>query len=171
MSVEPCIIRVTPGEFSALRERPGTLCDFIEDGYESGAFNFDWEPSGPLTRMLHLNEFATSLLAGFDDETPPCRALFGWDEPLLLGASHGHGGVYYHDPERVRSVYSELVAVPQARLRERFEGGAEQFRLAASGVYDGDEKILALQMAHFRRLLEFYRGAAEQGDFVLLMLV
>jgi hypothetical protein len=61
--------------------------------------------------------------------------------------------------------------MPESHLRERFEGMAQKFRVAASGDYGGDEEIQVLQGSHFRRLQEFYREAAEQGDLILLMLV
>lgn len=121
--------------------------------------------------MLHLDEFATSLLTGFDDGALPCRALFGGDGPLLEGASHGHGVVYFHNSASVRSVARELGAMPESHLRERFVGMAQKFRLAASGAYGGDEEVQVLQRSHFRRLQEFYREGAEQGDFILPTLV
>ena len=66
---------------------------------------------------------------------------------------------------------AELGAVPEARLRERFEGRAEAFRRSAAGLLHGDEAILAHPRAHFGRLREFYRCAAECGACILLTLV
>ena len=170
MSVEPCILRVTPEEFARLRERPETLAAYIENGYETGAFAFDWSPAKPLSRMLHLDEFAMWLLTDFDDDTPLCQALIGWDGPQLDEATHGHGAVFYSDPQRVVEIAGALAAMPENHLRERFESRAEDFRRSASGFAD-DDAILAHQRIHMQRLLEFYRRAAEQGDFILLMLV
>ncbi|MCA1626846.1 MAG: YfbM family protein [Acidobacteria bacterium] len=171
MSVEPCIIRVTPHEFGQLQKNPEALDEFIDDGYETGAFSFDWSPNAPPTRMLHLDEFAMSLLTGFDDDSPLCRALVGWDSSLLEGASHGHGGAYYHTPERVSEIAEELESLPEAHLRERLESRAENFRLVASGFLDGDEAIRSHQRDHFYRLRSFYREAAGSGDYILLMMV
>lgn len=171
MSVEPSIIRVTQAEFDSLREHPEKLGEFIETGYESGAFSHSDDPAKPLSRMLRLNEFQMWLLAGFDEDTPLCRALIGWDGRSLEGATRGHGAVRYRAPDEVMAIAAELDAFPQERLHERFRERAEEFRLSAAGYFDNDEAIIEHQLACFLRLRDFYRAAAAEVDSILLTLV
>ena len=174
MSVEPCIVAVTAEEFRRLREQPHRFGEFIEDGYETGVFSYDWSVGRPLTRMLHLDEFGMWLLTGFDDASPLCRALVAFEASPLEGASYGHGGVRYHDPPGVKAVAAALESIPDAYLRERFDERAADYRLAAAGSAfgkNGDAGILAHQQELLSRVRIFYRNATDLGGFVLLMTV
>jgi hypothetical protein len=171
MSVEPCLLRLTPDEWARLSARPSSLFGFIEDGCATGRFDLTTSAAKPAGRLLHLDEFAMWLLTGFDEDTPACRALVGWDGQLLDGAHYGHGPVRYRPPSAVRAIVHELSGVEERDLDLRFEERADDFRLAAAGFFNGDGEIRAYQRSHFDRLREFYRDAAAAGDYVLLMMV
>jgi hypothetical protein len=171
MSVEPCLLRLTPDEWARLTARPSSLFGFIEDGCAMGRFDFATSAAKPAGHMLHLDEYAMWLLTGLSDDTPACRALVGWDAGLLDGAHYGHGPVRYRPPSTVKAIAHELSGVDERDLDLRFEDRAEDFRLAASGLLHGDDEIRAYQRSHFERLRAFYGAAAAAGDYVLLMMV
>ncbi len=171
MSVEACLIRVTPPELKQLQDQPDSLDALIENLQEHSVF-FNPNLDDPVERVLYVNEFTLSLLTELDNDSTPLaplnRALI-FGNHVLEGAAYGMGEVLFHTPEEVQVLARELSRLPESELRPRFESRAADFRLAAQGYLEGDDAILQHQQGHFKRLVEFYRGAAQEGDAMLVL--
>jgi hypothetical protein len=127
----------------------------------------------PVLRMLYVDEFTTSLLVNFMDESSTFfMALAGWGHAhILSGIRYGYGEISYYLPDEVTKVAMELNVYPKKRLEERFWEGAENYRIAANGYFSDDQAILKHQRLFEDFLGRFYNEAAEAGDFVLLLTV
>jgi hypothetical protein len=187
MSVEYCVVRVAPCMVEHLQQQPGILQDLVDDFYtlppdgnqakeyvDSRDVYRGLRSNMPLVlRMLYVDEFTTSLLVNFMDESSAFfAALAGWGSAhLLQGVSYGYGDISYYAPDEVKAVVLALNAASNALLEARFNEYADDFRIASSGYFDDDQAILAHQRIFAELLRRFYAEAAQDGDCVLLLVV
>jgi hypothetical protein len=124
-------------------------------------------------RMLYVDEFTTSLLVNFTNESSAYFiALVGWGNAHILeSVSYGYGDISYYPPNQVAIVAIELNATPQEFLEEWFKEQADNFRRSAAGYFRDDQAILAHQHTFADFLCRFYDEAAHDGNFVLLLIV
>ena len=187
MSVEYCVVRIAPQTFEKLQQQPGRLQELMDEFYAA--------PSGGnlqktsvdsrevirgtpavvalALRVLYLDEFTTSLLVSFMDESSALfGAVVGWGRAHTLeGVSYGYGDISYYFPDEVKKIAAELNAYPQRLLEERFHEEADNFRIAAAGYLKDDRAILEHQRLFADLLRRFYNEAAQMGDVVLLLTV
>jgi hypothetical protein len=131
-------------------------------------------PGVPLVlRLLYVDEFTTSLLVDFTEESSALfAALAGWGTAhTLTGISYGYGEVTYYTPEDVRRVALQLRDYPDALLEARFRDHADTFRMGSSAYFADDQSILEHQRSFAALLRRLYDEAAQDGDFVLLLTV
>jgi hypothetical protein len=180
MSVEEKLIRLAPPAFESMQAHPTTLIDLIEELYSADYFDSRIIYKGPVRfavpvpRMLHIDEFTIWLLTDRYEHTALCDAVVAWrDNQELIGAEHGQGFAYatYQRPEAVSAIARGLGEYPKQELTDRFYSQADQFRQAAAVYIAGDQAILAYQRGFFELLHKFYREAAQQGEFVLHLIV
>ena len=181
MSVEYAVLRVSAGEFDALGRDGTRLSDLMDGLYGSpgaidsrAAYRDGLPRDVAAPRMLHADEFTTSLLVSFleGEETPMFDALVGWGGSRQLdGVVYGAGTVAYYTPSDAAAVSDRLDRFPDAELDRRLQNRTDQFRLAAASVFAHDDAILAHQRAFAHVLRRLYRSAVEAQEFVLLMIV
>jgi hypothetical protein len=185
MSVEYCVVRVTPQTFKQVQEQSGFLQDLMDELYATPIDSNSQKVSidsrdvtrghlidvPAVLRMLHIDEFTTSLLVYFMEESSAFyNALAGWGRVhILSGVSYGYGEISYYFPDEVARVALELNTYPNEILEERFWDGAENYRTASIGYFKDDQAILAHQRLFVELLRKFYNEAAQDGDFVLLL--
>ena len=181
MSVDYAVLRVSEAEFDAL-ERDGTRLSDLMDGLYASPDAVDsraaYRDGLPLDvaapRLLHADEFTTSLLVSFleGEETPMFDALVGWGGSHQLdGVVYGAGAVAYYTPPEAAAVSERLDRFPDAELDHRLQERAGQFRQAAASVFADDDAILAHQRAFAHVLRRLYQSAVDAREFVLLMIV
>jgi hypothetical protein len=181
MSVEYAVLRVSAEEFEAL-ERDGTrLSGLMDELYGSPAavdsrvaYHDGLPRDVTAPRLLHADEFTTSLLVSFleGEETPMFDALVGWGRSRQLdGVVYGAGAVAYYTPPDAAAVSGQLDRFPDAELDRRLHDRADQFRLAAASVFAAADAILAHQRTFAHVVRQLYRSAVEAREFVLLMIV
>ena len=184
MSVEYCVVRVASQTFEQLQQ-PGLLQDLMDEfhtpqssAYQERADARDSIRGTPVAvpailRMLYFDEFTTSLLVDFLDESSAMfKALAGWGEAhILAGVRYGYGEIAYYLPDEVKTVSRELDAYPEALLEERLQQRVDTFRIAAAGYFEDDQAIRAHQRLFAGFLRRFYEEAARDGNFVLLLTV
>ena len=187
MSVEYCVVRVSPQGFESLQKQPALLQDLIDEFY-TGPSGGELEKTyadarevirgttagaSRTLRMLYLDEFTTSLLVSFlDENSAPFNAVAGWGRAhILQGLSYGYGHISYYVPDEVKTMASELKTYSQTLLEMRFWEDAENFRLASAGYLRDDQAILAHQRFFADLLRRLYNQAVQAGDFVLLLMV
>ena len=181
MSVEYAVLRVSAEEFDALGRDGARLSDLMDELYGSSravdsraAYRDGLPREVTAPRLLHADEFTTSLLVSFleGEETPMFDALVGWGGSRQLdGVAYGAGAVAYYTPSDAAAVSGRLDRFPDAELARRLHDRADQFRLAAASVFTDDDAILAHQRTFAHVLRQLYRSAVEAREFVLLMTV
>ena len=181
MSVEYLVVRASEAEFDAIRQDGTRFPERMDDWYASpdaidsrAAYREGLPRNVAAPRLLHSDEFTTSLLVSFleGEETPLFDALVGWGRSQRLdGVMYGAGTVAYYTPPDVAAVSERLDRFPDAELDRRLHDHADQFRLAAASVFAADDAILAHQRAFAHVLRQLYRTAVTAQDFVLLMIV
>lgn len=188
MSVEYCVVRLSPATLEQLRQSPEQLAELMDTYYTRllepaaerdcldarEAYSGRTLPTAPALRMLHIDEFTASLLVDFGDEagSPVFDALVGWDTATPLeGFQYGHGTVYAYDPSAAAEVAARLAAHPPMLLEAHFRADAARFRSSARGYFADDSTILAHQRRFAEALERLYREAAHDGDAVLLLTV
>jgi hypothetical protein len=181
MSVEYAVLRVSDDEFDAIRRDGARLPGLMDDLYaspsavDSRAAYRDGLPRDVATpRLLHADEFTTSLLVSFleGEETAFFDALVGWGRSRELeGVVYGAGTVAYYSPSEAVAVAEQLDRFSDTELDRRLDDRAGQFRLAAASVFADDDAIRAHQRAFAHVLRQLYRAAAKAEEFVLLMIV
>jgi len=182
MSVEYCVVRVSPGFFTKLRQEPAIL-DELLDGFYSDPSG-EWGDSRPVfrgldivvpssLRMIYFDEFTTSLLVDFMAETSAFFvALVGWGSAHLLeGVRYGYGDISYYSPAEAERIAEQIAAYPNALLEKRFEDHSDDFRTAVAGLLEDDRAILLHQRTFADFLRRFYEEATRAGDFTLLLMV
>jgi hypothetical protein len=187
MSVEYCVLRVAPRMVEELRQQPSILQDIMDAFYTSSPDASQEQqhvdsrdvyrglrrsvPS--VFRMLYMDEFTTSLLVDFMDESSAFfAALVGWGSAdRLEGVSYGYGDISFYAPQQASVIALELNATSNALLVGRFHEHASDFRLASSGYFADDQAILEHQSRFADLLRRFYTEAAHDGDSVLLLVV
>ena len=124
-------------------------------------------------RMIYFDEFTTSLLVDFMEETSAFFvALIGWGNAHVLeGVRYGYGDISYYSPQETEQIPTQIAAYPNALLETRFENQAQDFRTAVAGLLQDDLAIIAHQRAFADFLRRFYEEATQAGDFVLLFIV
>ena len=181
MSVEYAVLRVSHEDFDTIRRDGARLPELMDDLYaspsvvDSRAAYRDGLPRDVATpRLLHSDEFTTSLLVSFleGEETPVFDALVGWGRSRQLeGVVYGAGAVAYYSPSEAVAVAEQLDRFPDAELDRRVHDRADQFRLAAASVFADEDAIRTHQRAFAHVLRQLYRAAVQAQEFVLLMIV
>lgn len=187
MSVEYCVVRIPPLEFEQLQHQPDVLQDLMDEFYSTAAEESqekgyvdsrravtDSPVIAPaVIRILYVDEFTTSLLVNFmEEDSPFFVGVAGWGKAHILdGVSYGYGDISYYTPEEAKTVASSLNTYPDELLDERFRERADDFRIASAGYLKDDQAILAYQRMFANLLRRFYKEAAEDGDYVLLLTV
>ena len=187
MSVEYCVVRVTPRIFKQLQQQPSILQDLMDEFYTTSSdkkrekvyvdsrdvFRGSRIIVPPVLRMLYIDEFTTALLVNFMDESSAYfAALVGWGNAQLLnGVSYGYGDISYYPPDDAKTVALKLNGYLHTLLEARFREQADNFRVASAGYFDDDRAILAHQRTFADLLRRFYNEAVQDGDFVLLLIV
>ena len=187
MSVDYCVIRVAPSTFQQLQGESRVLHDLM-DAFYSASRSQDSSQEvhsidardlyrglrlgvPPVLRLLYVDEFTTSLLVDFRDESSALfAALVGWGTAhILMGISYGYGEVNYYTPEDVRQIALQLLHYPDELLEARFSEYADTFRMGSSAYFADDQAILEHQRSFAALLRRLYEEAAQDGDFVLLL--
>ena len=181
MSVEYAVVRIPEEAFDAIRLDGTRLPELMDDWYASpdaidsrAAYRDGLPREVAAPRLLHSDEFTTSLLVSFleGEETPLFDALVGWGRSQRLeGIAYGAGTVAYYTPPDAATVSEQLDRFPDAELDRRLHDRADQFRLAAASLFAADDAILAHQRAFAHVLRQLYHAAAEAREYVLLMIV
>lgn len=188
MSVDYCVVRVTPSIFQQLQGASHVLQDLMDAFYSASrspdpgqeVYSIDSRDIyrglrlyAPILRLLYVDEFTASLLVDFTEESSALfRALAGWGTAHILpGISYGYGEVTYYAPEDVRQVALQLRDYPDALLGARFREHADTFRMGSTAYFAGDQAILEHQRSFAALLRRLYEEAAQDGDFVLLLTV
>jgi hypothetical protein len=181
MSVEYAVVRVPGDTFETIRRDGTRLAELMDDWYASAdaidsrtAYREGLPRDVAAPRLLHSDEFTTSLLVSFleGEETPLFDALVGWGRSQPLpGVAYGAGTVAYYAPPDVAAVSERIDRFPDGELERHLHDRADQIRLAAASVFADDDAILAHQRAFAHALRQLYRAAAAAREFVLLMIV
>ena len=182
MSVDYCVVRVSPQPFQELQRQPDILQDMMEEFYSApkkthidsrDVIRGEDASSSAVLRMLYFDEFTTSLLVNLmGEESAFFLAVAGWGYAhVLKGVSYGSGEISYYSPDEAAEVAHDLKAYPDAQLESRFREGADNYRIASAGYFQDDQEILAHQLMFANLLRRFYAEAAQDGEFVLLLTV
>ncbi len=171
MSVDTCLVRVTALELKGLERHPESFTSFISDLRDKTVF-FNPNLDDPVERVLYVDEFIRSLLTdmtALEEVFEPLNRALMFGGHVLGGESIGPAA--FHMADEVKGISRELADFSEGNLRELVFKHAAEFRMVTVGFLDSDEAILAYQKGHFDRLSAFYRGAAQQGDAMLLLVV
>ena len=149
MSVEYCVVRVTPGVFRPIHQQPRLMQELMEELYKApsdraeenvcidsrNVFRGSSVGSPSIIRMLYLDEFTTSLLVDFMNEASPFFvAIAGWGQAQLLdGVQYGYGDILYYHPDEAKVIASSPYAYPDTSLESRFREHANDFRISSAG--------------------------------------
>ncbi len=171
MGIEAFYRRLTPAEFDALMAAPPTFDPFVpnfeEMLAERGAGKDFW-----LGKDWHALHFLLTGDASLDAPSPAPPPL----GDVVLGGTPtpmdtGMGPVRSLAPEQVRAVADALSAIPVEELRRRFDPAAFNARRIYPGLGGwNEEEREALLDEMYPELVEYFRRAAEAGDFVLISL-
>ncbi len=187
MSVDVCLVQVSPEQLASFEEQPAALTSFVEevaDGLSPQKLD------DPIGRLLYVEEFAKSLLtdlvAAHSPFEPIHRAIIFLSHTLgNVGSEYGVTG--FHTAEEVRSIYESLDSFAQADLQALVhsrlallrnsysEADLEYLRAYFQHIHlvaeqtDIGEAVRQYQQVCFQRLVAFFKQASQQDNAMLLI--
>ena len=156
-------LRIPADQLHNLKSNPNELDSLVEDLFSGGV---DYERFCDVDKSWQSIHF---LLAGepWGGESTEAQAVLGGVE---FGPDLGYGPARYHDPERVKQIWSSLSSISVEELTDRFDPLAMQ----RADIYAFDpeyaEDELEMAQDYYEELRRFYSEAAEEDNAVLLFI-
>ena len=180
MSVNYCLIQISPEELKTFGEQASTCSAFVEEMAEHfGLQKLD----EPIDRMLYIDEFTKSLLTdlrAIHSPFEPINRALMFPSHVLDYAGYACNGVGFHTVDEVKSLSESLDKFAEANLQallasrphahvQDLQAHFQYVHLLGAESMDDNEAVQQYQRAWFDRVVEFFGKVSRQGDAVLLI--